>query len=118
MRISDWSSDVCSSDLGKPRSVIPVDDVRRLLAFARMTAGEGGWRVAVVDAVDEMNRHPANALLKIREDPPPPCLPLLASPAPGRLPPTPRPRSRQTGSTFVRAQGVSVGAVLGVAQTS
>lgn len=80
---------------GKPRSVIPVEDVRRLLAFARMTAGEGGWRVAVVDAVDEMNRNAANALLKILEEPPPQCVLLLVSHAPGSLLPTIRSRCCQ-----------------------
>ncbi len=82
-------------DKGKPRSVIPVDDVRRLLSFARMTAAEGGWRVAVVDAVDEMNRNAANALLKILEEPPPQCILLLVSHAPGSLLPTIRSRCCQ-----------------------
>src|SRR3546814_14707879 len=90
-------------DKGKPRSVIPVDDVRRLLAFARMTAGEGGWRVAVVDAVDEMNRNAANALLKILEEPPPQCLLLLVSHAPGSLLPT----LRYNGRASSREKGCS-----------
>src|SRR3546814_12303444 len=60
-----------------------------------MTAGEGGWRVAVVDAVDEMNRNAANALLKILEEPPPPCILLLVSHAPGSLLPTIRSRCCQ-----------------------
>ncbi|MGF1630877.1 MAG: DNA polymerase III subunit delta' [Kiloniellaceae bacterium] len=82
-------------DKGKPRSVIPVEDVRRLLSFARMTAGEGGWRVAIVDAVDEMNRNASNALLKILEEPPPQCVLLLVSHAPGSLLPTIRSRCCQ-----------------------
>ena len=82
-------------DKGKPRTVIPVDDVRRLLAFARMTAGEGGWRVAIIDAVDEMNRNAANALLKVLEEPPPQCILLLVSHAPGALLPTIRSRCCQ-----------------------
>jgi DNA polymerase-3 subunit delta' len=82
-------------DKGKPRSVIPVEDVRRLLSFARMTAGEGGWRVAIVDAVDEMNRNATNALLKILEEPPPQCVLLLVSHAPGSLLPTIRSRCCQ-----------------------
>ena len=82
-------------DKGKPRSVIPVEDVRRLLSFARMTAGEGGWRVAVVDSVDEMNRNAANALLKILEEPPPRSMLLLVSHAPGGLLPTIRSRCCQ-----------------------
>lgn len=82
-------------DKGKPRSVIPVEDVRRLLSFARMTAGEGGWRVAIVDAVDEMNRNAANALLKVLEEPPPRSMLLLVSHAPGSLLPTIRSRCCQ-----------------------
>ncbi|WP_193370735.1 DNA polymerase III subunit delta' [Pelagibius marinus] len=82
-------------DKGKPRTVIPVEDVRRLLSFARMTAGEGGWRVAIVDSVDEMNRNAANALLKVLEEPPPRSLLLLVSHAPGSLLPTIRSRCCQ-----------------------
>lgn len=82
-------------DKGKPRSVIPVEDVRRLLSFARMTAGEGGWRVVIVDSVDEMNRNAANALLKVLEEPPPRSLLLLVSHAPGSLLPTIRSRCCQ-----------------------
>jgi DNA polymerase III subunit delta' len=84
-----------TDDKGKPRSVIPVEEVRRLLAFARMTASEGGWRVAIVDAVDEMNRNAANALLKVLEEPPPQCILLLVSHAPGSLLPTIRSRCCQ-----------------------
>jgi DNA polymerase-3 subunit delta' len=84
-----------SDDKGKPRSVIPVEDVRRLLSFARMTAGEGGWRVAIVDSVDEMNRNAANALLKVLEEPPPRSMLLLVSHAPGSLLPTIRSRCCQ-----------------------
>ncbi len=82
-------------DKGKPRSVIPVEDVRRLLSFARMTAGEGGWRVVIVDSVDEMNRNATNALLKVLEEPPPRSLLLLVSHAPGSLLPTIRSRCCQ-----------------------
>ena len=38
--------------------------------FFGSTAGEGGWRVAIVDAVDELNAAGANALLKVLEEPP------------------------------------------------
>ena len=38
------------------RSEIVVDDVRQVGAFVHLTAAEGGWRVIVVDSVDEMNR--------------------------------------------------------------
>ena len=55
----------------KLRQDIQVDDVRRTVTFFGSTAGEGGWRIAIVDSVDELNREGANALLKILEEPPP-----------------------------------------------
>ena len=65
------------------RNEIVVADVRALSSFFAMTPAEGGWRVAVVDAADEMNRHAANAVLKILEEPPRRGLLLLVSHAPG-----------------------------------
>jgi len=81
-----------ADEAGRVRSVIQVEDVRKAIAFLHMTAGEGGWRVLVVDAVDEMNRNAANALLKVLEEPPEKALLLLVSHAPGRLLPTVRSR--------------------------
>ena len=79
---------------GKLRQEIGVDDVRDMGGFLRLTAGEGAWRVIVIDSADEMNRNAANALLKILEEPPARSLLLLVSHAPGRLLPTIRPRCR------------------------
>ena len=52
------------NDKGVLRQQISVDDVRRTVSFFGSTAGEGGWRIVIVDAVDELNRSGANALLK------------------------------------------------------
>ena len=79
-------------DTGKLRTSIAVGDVRAAGDFMRLTASEGGWRVVVVDSVDEMNVNAANALLKILEEPPDRALLLLISHAPGRLLPTIRSR--------------------------
>ncbi|MGZ8400936.1 MAG: DNA polymerase III subunit delta', partial [Methyloceanibacter sp.] len=38
---------------------IGVDEVRRLRAFLGNTAGEGGWRVVIVDRADELNQNAA-----------------------------------------------------------
>ncbi len=81
-------------DTGKLRTRIAVGDVRRSVSFFGSTAGEGGWRVAIVDAVDELNREGANALLKVLEEPPEQALLLLISHAPGRVLPTLRSRCR------------------------
>jgi DNA polymerase-3 subunit delta' len=84
-------------DSGKLRTVIQVDDVRRTIGFFGSTAGEGGWRVCIVDSADELNAAGANALLKILEEPPPKALLLVVSHAPGRLLPTIRSRCRRLG---------------------
>jgi len=76
------------------RSEIIVDDVRRIGHFFAHAPAEGGWRVVVIDAAEEMNRHAANAVLKVLEEPPPKALLLLVSHAPGRLLPTIRSRCR------------------------
>jgi DNA polymerase III subunit delta' len=80
---------------GKPYTVIRVDDVRRTVSFFGSTAGEGGWRIAIVDAVDDLQREGANALLKVLEEPPKHSLLLLVSHAPGRELPTIRSRCRR-----------------------
>jgi DNA polymerase-3 subunit delta' len=76
------------------RAVITVDEVRRLRAFLGHTAGDGGWRVVIIDPVDELNGPAANALLKTLEEPPPRTLFLLICSEPGKLLATVRSRCR------------------------
>ena len=87
----------CETDAktGRMRKVITVEQARGLLHRFAMTAGEGGWRVAIIDTVDDMNPSAANALLKLLEEPPPRCLLLLLADAPGGLLPTIRSRCRR-----------------------
>ncbi len=73
---------------GKMRGEIAVGDVRRALGFLRTTAAYGGWRIVIVDPVDEMNRNAANALLKSLEEPPDKCLVMLINHIPGTVLPT------------------------------
>jgi DNA polymerase-3 subunit delta' len=86
---------VINEQTGKLYTVIRVEDVRRSVAFFGSTAGAGGWRIAIVDAVDDMQRESANALLKVLEEPPARTLLLLVSHAPGRELPTIRSRCRR-----------------------
>lgn len=86
---------VVNEQTGKLYTVIRVDDVRRTVSFFGSTAGEGGWRIAIVDAVDDLQREGANALLKVLEEPPQRSLILLVSNAPGRELPTIRSRCRR-----------------------
>lgn len=83
------------NDQGKPRTEIVVEDVRGLGQFLGLTPAEGGWRVVIVDAVDEMNRSAANAILKLLEEPPAKSLLLLVCHQPGRILPTIRSRCRR-----------------------
>jgi DNA polymerase-3 subunit delta' len=64
------------------------------VAFFGSTAGEGGWRVAIVDSVDELNQAGENALLKVLEEPPARSLLFLVSHAPGQVLATIRSRCR------------------------
>jgi len=83
-------------DNDKLRTVITVEEVRRTVSFFGSTAGEGGWRVCVVDSADELKYPEAsNALLKVLEEPPPRSLFLIVSHAPGRLLATIRSRCRR-----------------------
>ena len=77
------------------KTELPVEEIRRTVSFFGSTAGEGGWRIAIVDSADEMNTNSANALLKILEEPPQRSLFLVLAHAPGRLLPTIRSRCRR-----------------------
>src|SRR5882757_1375613 len=76
------------NDRGVMRTVITVDETRETISFFGSTAAVDGWRVCIVDTVDELNPNAANALLKILEEPPQRSLFLLVSHAPSRVLPT------------------------------
>ena len=77
------------------RTVITVEEVRRLHAFFALSAADGGRRVVIVDCADEMNAQAANALLKLLEEPPADATLLLVSHQPSALLPTIRSRCRE-----------------------
>ncbi len=81
-------------DKGKQKSEIPVDSVRELSEFFSMRPAMGGWRIAIIDAVDEMNRHGENAILKTLEEPPNRAILFLISHGERLLLPTVRSRCR------------------------
>ena len=82
------------NERGVLRNQIAVDDIRRTVPFFGSTAGEGGWRIAIIDAVDDLNRSGANALLKVLEEPPERGLLVLIAHSSARVPPTLRSRCR------------------------
>jgi DNA polymerase III subunit delta' len=76
-------------------TVITVDETRKLNGFFNLSAADGGWRVVIVDAADELHPNAANALLKRLEEPPAGAVLLLVSHQPSRLLPTIRSRCRE-----------------------
>lgn len=77
------------------KTQLTVEEVRRSVGFFGTTAGESGWRIAVVDSADDMTISAANALLKILEEPPEKTLFFILSSQPGRLLPTIRSRCQK-----------------------
>ncbi len=74
---------------------ITVEETRALKGFFNLSATDGGWRVAIIDAADEMNNAASNALLKILEEPPEKTIILIVSHQPAGLLPTIRSRCRE-----------------------
>lgn len=79
---------------GRMRDNILVDDIRKLAGFFQLSATDGGRRVVIVDAADDMNVQAANALLKMLEEPPERATLILITHQPSALLPTIRSRCR------------------------
>ncbi len=80
---------------GKFSREIRVFEIRELADFVNLSAVDGGRRVVIIDAADEMNSSAANALLKMLEEPPARTTMLLVAHQPARLLPTIRSRCRE-----------------------
>jgi DNA polymerase-3 subunit delta' len=74
------------------KTVLTVDEIRKVSRFLSMTSHDGSYRVVIVDPADDMNTNAANALLKNLEEPPARTLFILIVHAPGSLLPTIRSR--------------------------
>ena len=72
----------------KKSAFIRIDDVRMVNEFLSKRSGNDGWRVVIIDSIDDVNTASANAILKILEEPPHKTLMLLISHNPNRLLPT------------------------------
>jgi DNA polymerase-3 subunit delta' len=77
------------------KKAIPVDEARRLPEFFSKAPSMSPWRIAIIDAADDLNVNSANAVLKTLEEPPPRGVLFLVSHSPGRLLPTIRSRCRR-----------------------
>ncbi len=82
-------------DKGVLRREITVDQARRLPEFFSKAPAIAPYRVAIIDAADDLNPNAANAVLKTLEEPSGRGVILLISHAPGRLLPTIRSRCRR-----------------------
>jgi DNA polymerase-3 subunit delta' len=81
-----------SDDLARS---ISIDQVRSLQGLFSTTPSFSPRRAVIIDAIDDLERPAANALLKNLEEPPAGTTFFLISQAPGRLLPTIRSRCRQ-----------------------
>ncbi|MDT9597664.1 AAA family ATPase [Sphingosinicella rhizophila] len=81
-------------DSGELARSINVEQVRGLQRLFGTTTSISPWRAVIIDAIDDLERAAANALLKNLEEPPAQSLFLLVSHAPERLLPTIRSRCR------------------------
>lgn len=80
---------------GKTKKSISVDQARDLPEFFSKSPSQARYRVAIIDAADDLNLNAANALLKVLEEPPERGVLLLVTHAPGRLLATIRSRCRR-----------------------
>ncbi len=77
---------------GKLRTQIDVELVRQNGARFHLHTADGGWRIAIVDCLNDLNPSSANALLKLLEEPPSKSLFLLINHTGGFVLPTLRSR--------------------------
>ncbi|MEM1430428.1 MAG: DNA polymerase III subunit delta' [Pseudomonadota bacterium] len=91
----------------KLKQDITVDATRKLKGFFGLSAADGGRRVVLVDAADELNANAANAILKLLEEPPDNAVLLLVAHQPSRLLPTIRSRCRTLRLRPLNAAGLS-----------
>ena len=80
---------------GKARRSIPVEEARELPEFFSKSPGRAAYRVAIIDAADDLTPSAANAVLKTLEEPPPRGVLFLITHQPGALLPTIRSRCRR-----------------------
>lgn len=113
----------------KISATISVDQIARrdtgdshpLRDRLHQTRGRDGYRVVIIDSIDDLTPSAANALLKILEEPPPETIFVLVSHRPGQLLATIRSRChsvalRPIGDNLVRSVLVEQDATLGEAE--
>ena len=92
---------------GEMANEISVDEARKVLDFLHQSPSIPGWRVVIVDAVDELNRAAANSLLKILEEPPQKTVFLLVCHSLGQVLATIRSRCQQLNFSPLTSQDLN-----------
>ena len=72
-----------------------IDQVRVIKKFLEKSATDHGWKIVIIDSVEEMNVFAANAILKMLESPPKNSILLLVCHKPNKLLPTITSRCRK-----------------------
>jgi len=76
-------------------AIIKVDAVRSLVDWLQLTAGQGSYRIALLEEADRLNRNAANSLLKTLEEPADNTILILTATRLGALPATIRSRCQK-----------------------
>lgn len=76
----------------KFKTVLTVDEIRRIAHFLSRTSTDASYRIIIIDPADDMNTAAANALLKNLEEPPARTVFILIHHGLGQLLPTVRSR--------------------------
>ena len=93
--IIDMERNVDKDGRSKPDGkVISVHTVRNMIEKMQMSSMSGGWRVILIDSVDQLNAAAANAMLKLLEEPPAQTVFLLVVHQLANVLPTVRSRAR------------------------
>lgn len=77
---------------GTKTTEIKIEEAKKINLFLKKKPAVDGWRVIIINTIDDMNRFAANSLLKIMEEPPQKTLILLIVKQPGFILPTIRSR--------------------------
>jgi len=80
--------------LATERVIIPIEEVRQLVATSQFSPSVGRFRVMIIEDADRMVERTSNVLLKALEEPPPRTVWILCAPSEADLIPTIRSRVR------------------------
>lgn len=74
---------------------ISIQWIRKTISEMHQTSAQPGWRVCIIDKMDDIKESSLGVVLKILEEPPPQSLFLLICASPAQLPPTIRSRCQE-----------------------